>query len=49
MESNTNSHTDVVATTRMPAMFIAAQTTTIAKATRTPRCPTPKYGKSFAK
>ena len=45
-DSRKNSQIEVVATTRMPAMFSAAQTITTASPTRMPRLFTPNHGKS---
>ena len=45
-ESRKNSQTEVVATTRMPAMFNAAQTITTTSPTMMPRLFTPNQGKS---
>ena len=38
------SHSDVVETTRTPAIFSSAQTITTASATITPRCPSANQG-----
>jgi hypothetical protein len=43
-ESAKNSHSEVVETTRTPAIFSKAQTITTAKATITPRCPSANQG-----
>ena len=45
-DSRKNSHSEVVATTRTPAMFSSAQTMTTASPTITPRCPSANHGNS---
>src|SRR5258708_20318174 len=45
-ESTKKSHSEVVETTRTPAILSSAQTTTTASATITPRCPSANQGNS---